>query len=111
MFCRYIMTKPDKMDRYSNSKIYKLVDNEGYFYIGSTCCPLYKRLSKHKTDAKKNKSTSKVYTHFNYVGWENVKVVLVEEHCLDNIEQLRREEDKVIQMFMNDEKCLNTNRA
>ena len=106
MLCRYIMTK---MDRYNNSKIYKLMDNEGYFYIGSTCCPLYKRLSHHKSDAEKR--NTKVYARFNKVGWENVKIVLIEEHYLENVEQLKREEDKVIQMFINDDKCLNMNRA
>ena len=98
-------------NRYNNSKIYKLVDQvNGYFYIGSTCNPLSKRLYNHKNVAK-IESERKVYKYFNQIGWENVKIVLVEEHYLENKEQLTREEDKVIQIYLHDEKCLNSRHA
>ena len=98
-------------NRYNNSKIYKLVDHvNGYFYIGSTCNPLSKRLSWHKLKAK-NDTERKVYKYFNSISWDNVKIVLIEEHYLDNREQLIREEDKVIQMYIHDERCLNSIRA
>ena len=98
-------------NRYNNSKIYKLVDQvNGYFYIGSTCNQLSKRLSWHKITAK-IKPEQKVYKYFNSIGWENVKIVLIQENYLDNKEQLLREEDNVIQMCIHDEKCLNINRA
>ena len=98
-------------NRYNNSKIYKLVDQvNGYFYIGSTCNPLSKRLYWHKYDARKHPE-QKVYKYFNEIGFDNVKIILIEEHYLDNREQLIREEDKVIQMYIDDEKCLNSIRA
>ena len=100
-------------NRYNNSKIYKLVDQvNGYFYIGSTCNPLSKRLYWHKNDAKKqSRQNTKVYKYFNEIGWDNVKIVLIQENYLDNKDQLLREEDSIIQMYLHDEKCLNCNRS
>ncbi len=91
--------------------MYKLIDTvNGYYYIGSTCMPLRKRLSSHKSFAN-IKSEQKVYKYFNYVGWDNVKIILHSEHYLDNKEQLLREEDNVIQMHLDDTKCLNSRRS
>ena len=100
-------------NRYNNSKIYKLVDQvNGYYYIGSTCNPLSKRLHWHKQNSKKQSLQNiKVYKHFNSIGWENVKIILIQEHYLDNKEQLLREEDNIIQMYLYDAKCLNSYRA
>ena len=43
----------NKNNRYENTKIYKLIHpDSGYFYLGSTCDRLSKRLNKHKKDAK-----------------------------------------------------------
>ena len=98
-------------NRYHHSKIYKLVDqvNE-YYYIGSTCQPLSKRISDHKTRSKTDVDR-KVYKYFNSINWENVDIILIEEHCLENREQLFKEEDRVICMYKQDEKCLNSLRA
>ena len=98
-------------NRYNNSSIYKMQDQvNGYFYIGSLCYPLSKRLYWHKQNAKQ-RPEQKAYKYFNSIGWDNVKIVLIEEHYLDNKQQLLREEDKVIQMYIHDEKCLNSYRA
>ena len=43
----------NKTNRYTNSKVYKLVDDEGYYYWGSTCMPLHKRFFDHKNMSKK----------------------------------------------------------
>jgi hypothetical protein len=100
-----------KDERYCNAKVYKLIDTiNGYYYIGSTCMPLSKRLSGHKSDAKR-KTDQKIYKYFNYIGWYNVKIILHSEHYLDNKEQLLREEDNVIQIYLHDDKCLNSRRA
>ena len=37
---------------YSNSKVYKLFDSEGYYYYGSTCTEIRKRLFQHKKMSK-----------------------------------------------------------
>ena len=82
----------------------------GHFYIGSTCTSLAKRFSNHKSDSVRHHN-QKVYKYFNDTGWENVKIVLISEHYLDNKEQLLREEDSVIQSYIHDDKCLNCNRS
>ena len=73
-----------EMNRYNNSKIYKLRDEiSGYYYIGSTRNCLSKRLSQHKCDTKKKPDVG-VYKLFNEVGQVTLKIILVEEHYLEN---------------------------
>ena len=47
----------------------------------------------------------------NSTGLENVKMILISEHFLDNIDQPKRAEDDTIQQHIADEKCLNTYHA
>ena len=49
--------------RYANSKVYKLVDDDGYYYYGRSCLPLHKRYYKHKIDSKLD-SNRKLYGVF-----------------------------------------------
>ena len=97
-------------NKYNFTKVYKLFDQiNQYFYIGSTISTLDNRLRLHKRDSKIN--NSKVYTYFNLIGWNNVKIVLIEEHCLENRNQQMRVEDNVIMIHIDNEKCLNSYRA
>ena len=100
------------IDRYSKSKIYKLIDNDGYYYFGSTCLPLHKRLYVHKQFALK-KPDRKVYKIFTYKRFldNEIKIVLVEEFELNNKEQLYKEENKYIENHIDDPFCLNANYA
>ena len=102
----------NKVNRYQNSRIYKLVDDvQQHFYIGSTCCSsLAKRKSWH-ISASKQKPHIKVYQYFNSVGWNHVKIVLIQELKLDNKEQLLKAENEVISQNFNDPKCLNSNHS
>ena len=98
-------------NRYENSKIYKLIDPEsGYYYIGSTCDKLSHRLNKHKHTSKKH-FEQKVYKAFNELGWDNVKIILIQELYLDNKDQLLRAENEVIMAYIHDDKCLNSKKA
>jgi group I intron endonuclease len=84
------MTAP--IDRYAQGKIYKLVNDVDYkIYVGSTCLALRKRLHYHKTRAKSS-PTRQVYAHLSSVGWENVKIVLIEAHPCSNKDELIRHE-------------------
>ena len=95
-------------NRYSNSKVYKLVSScDDYFYIGSTTTSLSKRLYSHKQKSKRYPDR-RVYKHFNAVGWEHVKIVLISEHLLNSREQLFREENEHIVVHKNNEFCLNS---
>ena len=66
-----------KNKRYLNSKIYKLFDEEGYYYYGSTCFELRQRLFNHKKMAKRSPST-KIYTIFTYERFMNDEIKIVE---------------------------------
>ena len=58
------MTETDKC-RYANSKIYKLIYNEGYRYWVSTSMALHERYFSYKQKSKKEPER-KVYTVFTY---------------------------------------------
>lgn len=96
---------------YSKAKIYKLVDDDEYYYYGSTCQTLEDRFSKHQNQSEKSPN-AKVYQHFLNIGWNNVKIQLVtNEFSIENKDQLRQFEDTFIEPVLNDPKCLNERRA
>jgi predicted GIY-YIG superfamily endonuclease len=96
------------MPDYSKSKIYKLQCDDGYYYIGSTCNDLRKRFWLHKADSKRRNYP--VYQHINN-EWNKVRIVLIEDYCCENKEQLVRKEDEHIRNNQTDTFCLNSNRA
>ena len=85
--------KREKMSRYTNGKIYELVNTvDDEIYIGSTCLELCKRLSAHKSMARKS-LTRRVYTELNIIGWENCRIMLIEAYpCTDKQELIAREQ-------------------
>ena len=98
-------------NKYSRSKVYKLVDQiNNYFYIGSTTSELSKRLSWHKQHIQQHPDR-KLNRYMDTVGKDNFKIILIEEFNLSSTIQLLREEDKYIQQYINDDKCLNSFRA
>jgi group I intron endonuclease len=81
--------------RYSRGKIYKLVnDVNDDIYVGSSCVALCKRLYQHKRDAKKKPYP--VYKYFNELGWDNVRIILIENVVCENREQLMKREQHYI---------------
>lgn len=79
-------------ERYKNGKIYRLINTiDSEEYIGSTCNRLSHRLSGHKADAK-TKGDIKVYKHLNEVGWDNVKIILIQEFPCESKMELERQE-------------------
>lgn len=97
------------MPDYKNGKLYKLQCDDGHYYIGSTCNELRFRLYGHKTDSKKE--NNKKYQHINEIGWDRVRIVLIEECPCENKTQLCRKEDEMIRKYQNDPLCLNSKRA
>ena len=99
----------NKNNRYANSKVYKLVDDDGYYYYGSTCLPLHKRLYNHKK-ASKTSTDRKIYSVFTYERLQNVeiKIILVKQINLNTKEELLREENIYIEQSLSDPKCLNS---
>ena len=86
------------MPDYSNSKVYKLVNSiDSKIYVGSTSQPLCKRLAKHKSDAKHKPQF--VHKHFNTIGWDTVRIILIESVECFNKEQLVQREQHHIDLY------------
>lgn len=95
--------------RYENSKIYKLVCEDGFYYYGSTTASLSNRLSKHKTNSKIE--NSKLYTHIKTIGWDKVRIELIELFQCENKQALLQKENEYILSGKDDNLCLNTIRS
>ena len=105
-------TDNKEYNKYNNSKIYRLFSDDGYFYYGSTSENIKERLRTHiKTSKMPVYRDSKVYKYFNEFGWNNVKIETVSEHLFETKKQLMDEENKYIDKYINDPKCLNTRRS
>lgn len=90
----------------TKGKIYRLECPDGHFYIGSTKQSLNKRLSSHKSLSKKIEN--KLYNYINNIGWDNVKIILLEEFNFINRKELLLKETNYINHFIHDTLCLNT---
>lgn len=76
-------------------------------YVGSTCLPLYKRLYQHRLMARVYPER-KVYRVLNSIGWQHVKIILLEEAKCEHKEQLRAKEQEWISRLS---PTLNSNRV
>ena len=76
------------MPDYSDSKIYKLVNSvDDNIYVGSTCGTLRLRKSRHKADSKYHPNRH-IYMHLNIIGWDNVRIILIESVFAETKDQL-----------------------
>jgi hypothetical protein len=91
---------------YQKSKIYKLECEDGCYYYGATSGSLEMRLCGHKMAS--TKQPYRVYKHINGIGWDKVKITLVEEYPCDSKKELNKRESEFIYEARKDEKCLNT---
>ena len=81
---------------YSKAKIYKIVDNTNdNIYIGSTCQPLRKRLSSHKS--KSECRSREIIINSNY------DIILIEDYPCLRKEQLHARE----RYYIENTKCIN----
>ena len=94
---------------YDNGKIYKLICDDDHYYIGSTTQKLNHRFNNHKTSAKTG--TSKAYTYINSIGWDKVKIELVEDFPCTIKSELNTREEYYISKSKSDQLCLNINSA
>lgn len=90
---------------YSKSKLYRLFDDEGYFYYGTTIESLALRKAKHKHDAKGN-PTRRVYKRFEG-RWDKVQIELVKSCPCRNIDELHLIENEAIRAEKTNPLCLN----
>jgi hypothetical protein len=59
------------------ARIYRLLCEDGYYYVGATIQPLSIRLNTHRHLSKT--TVNKIYTHLNNVGWDHITIELIEE--------------------------------
>jgi predicted GIY-YIG superfamily endonuclease len=59
------------------ARIYRLLCEDGHYYIGATIQSLSLRFNTHKHLSKT--TLNKIYTHLNKVGWDQITIELVEE--------------------------------
>jgi hypothetical protein len=94
---------------YSNGKVYRLVCDDGHFYIGSTTSTLCKRLYEHKKLSKSTRGKKmRVYNHINKNGWDTVKIILIETVACKSVDELRRAENNYIEKELLNSNCLNS---
>jgi hypothetical protein len=87
------------MPDYTKGKIYKLANNDdSEIYIGSTCGTLRRRKAGHRSDAKRY-PTQRVYHHLNAIGWNNVRIILLQSISCSNKDELRAAEQHYIDML------------
>jgi PIN domain nuclease of toxin-antitoxin system len=96
--------------KYSDGKIYKLQCDTGHFYYGSTTISLCERFGQHKYNLGRHPE-QRVYKHIASIGWDHVRIVLVDTFACENKEQLVRKEDEYIKLSLGNELCLNYARA
>ena len=84
------------MPNFKNGKIYGIDDKDGNrIYVGSTCDPLPRRKSNHKSMSRTSKMPFYRYVAENG-GWDNFKIVLIEDYPCDNRSELYRREGEHI---------------
>lgn len=92
---------------YEDGKIYKIVCEDGKYYIGSTIRTLKARLAGHKR-ASTNTDTNNAYNHIKTIGWDKVKIETIELFPCENRNQLLERETMYISQSKEDPLCLNT---
>ena len=83
---------------YQNGKIYCIRNSKtNDYYIGSTCQSLSRRMSHHRSDAKKQRMQhSLIYSFMLKHGYEHFYIELIEECPCENKHQLDRREGELI---------------
>ena len=85
--------------KYQDSKIYKILNSEtDDIYIGSTTQKISKRMTNHKTQAKRGKSHL-LYQKMREIGDDKFYIELVEDYPCDSLEQLNRREGEWIRQI------------
>jgi hypothetical protein len=77
------------------------------FYIGSTSTSLEFRFKGHKGELGNTVRTSKLYTHYDKLGWDNVKISLLEEVKYRAPCELQMAEARHILQNIQKSNCLN----
>ena len=84
----------DTFNKYRNGRIYKLWSLEtNEIYVGSTCCPLYKRMYRHRQTFKSGKKSHyKLYREMTRLGEASFNIELIEDYPCKKGDELRKTE-------------------
>lgn len=93
------------MNRYANGKIYMIESlSAGLVYYGSSCSPLSKRLSMHKSHYKEFKNGMHgPMTSFDIIAQPDHKIILVESYPCNTREELHAREAH----YIRNNECVN----
>jgi hypothetical protein len=98
------------------ARIYRIIFEDGHFYIGSTKRSLIKRLKEHECEKIKNlehqkKNNLLPQTRFDIYltehGWNNPTIEIHTECDVSSLKDLHDIEASIIQVHFDDPKCLN----
>jgi hypothetical protein len=92
--------------------VYKLTSKYDHkIYIGSTTTSLHDRFIYHSGEAYNDflHRSSKIYTHFDKIGWNNISITSLEKVLCYSRKQLFIHETKHILPLYKNENCLNSN--
>jgi len=92
-------------NRYQTGKIYRLLCEDGHYYIGSTTQALNLRFNTHKTLSKTKKE--RVYEHIQTIGWDKTIIELLEDCPCTTKEELNKKEKEHRSLSKSDPLCLN----
>ena len=82
--------------KYQDGKIYKILNSEtDDVYVGSTTQKLSKRMTNHRTNAKKG-VTHFLYQKMREIGGDKFYIELVEKYPCNSLEQLNKREGEWI---------------
>ena len=93
-----------------SGQVYKLVCDDGHYYIGSTVSELKYRLYYHKSHSLIHPDR-KVYKHIISCGWNTVNIECIEDISCNSRSELYQFENEYITNALSDPLCLNTNKA
>ena len=83
-------------NKYEKGKIYKIWSLEtSEVYVGSTCSELYKRMSKHRCEAK-CRAKFRLHHEMNRLGCDVFMIELVEHHPCSCANELHKREGEII---------------
>lgn len=83
--------------KYEYGKIYKIINDEGLLYIGSTTETLEQRLSKHKRDYENYcNGKGKYITSFKLFEGKNIKITKIENFKCNELTDLWKRESEII---------------
>ena len=97
-----------QQNKYATGKIYVMYDPYSHFYyIGSTTKTIQERLLKHITSSKLEPERE-VYKAFNEIGWDKIKIDIIQDASFETKNELLELENEYIFSCLEDQKCLNS---